>query len=73
MSDVGQKATLQGDLHIPPYLQVQTSQKRESVSAKGQIPQSITSSARASNAGGTVRPSDLAVLRLITVSNFVGF
>src|SRR5207248_1187110 len=33
---------------------------------------SITSSARASNVGGTVRPSALAVLRLITSSNLVG-
>jgi hypothetical protein len=33
---------------------------------------SITSSAVASSAGGTVRPSALAVLRLIAVSNFVG-
>src|SRR5262249_59486198 len=35
-------------------------------------PHSITSSARASNAGGTGRPSALAVLRLITSSYFVG-
>src|SRR5262245_25427048 len=33
---------------------------------------SITSSARASSEGGTVSPSALAVLRLITSSNFVG-
>src|SRR6266446_8603613 len=33
---------------------------------------SITSSAIASTPGGTVRPSALAVLRLITSSNFVG-
>src|SRR6516165_4101452 len=33
---------------------------------------SITSSARASSVGGTVRLSALAVLRLITKSNFVG-
>jgi hypothetical protein len=33
---------------------------------------SITSSARASTAGGTVRPSALAVVRLMTSSNFVG-
>src|SRR5262249_13372362 len=35
-------------------------------------PHSITSSARAINAGEMVRPSALAVLRLITKSNFVG-
>src|SRR5262245_41308582 len=34
-------------------------------------PYSITSSARVSRLGGTVRPSVLAVLRLITSSNFV--
>ena len=33
---------------------------------------SITSSALVSNVGGTVKPSALAVLRLITRSNFVG-
>jgi len=33
---------------------------------------SITSSARASTVGGTSRPSALAVLRLMTSSNFVG-
>jgi hypothetical protein len=33
---------------------------------------SITSSATASSVGGTVSPSTLAVLRLITSSNFVG-
>src|SRR5262249_55714117 len=35
-------------------------------------PHSITSSARASSDGGTVRPSAFAVLRLIVSSNFVG-
>jgi len=35
-------------------------------------PHSITSSALVSNVGGTVRPSALAVLRLITSSNLVG-
>jgi hypothetical protein len=33
---------------------------------------SITSSARSSNDGSTVRPSALAVLRFITSSNLVG-
>src|SRR6266550_9191856 len=33
---------------------------------------SITSSARASSDGGTVRPSALAVVRLMTSSNLVG-
>src|SRR6516225_6941897 len=35
-------------------------------------PHSITSSARASRRSGTASPSDLAVLRLSTKSNFVG-
>src|SRR4029077_18968853 len=35
-------------------------------------PHSITSSARASKVAGTSRPSDLAVLRLMTSSNLVG-
>jgi hypothetical protein len=37
------------------------------------LPYSITSSARASRVGGTMRPSVLAVLRLITSSNFAGW
>src|SRR5260370_7999286 len=36
------------------------------------LPYSITSSARASSVGGTSRPGALAVLRLITSSNFTG-
>src|SRR6266496_2755189 len=36
------------------------------------VTHSITSSARASSMGGTVRPSALAVLRLITSSNVTG-
>jgi hypothetical protein len=40
--------------------------------AQGETGQSITSSARASKDCGTVRPSALAVVRLITSSNFVG-
>src|SRR5262245_2501802 len=39
---------------------------------KADINYSITSSARARSAGGTVRPRDLAVLRLITSSYLVG-
>src|SRR5262245_48087539 len=35
-------------------------------------PHSMTSSARASKVGGTVRPSALAVFKLITKSNLVG-
>ena len=34
-------------------------------------PHSITSSALASSVGGTVRPSDLAVFRLMTNAGFV--
>src|SRR3954447_908116 len=40
-------------------------------SYRGCIPYSITSSARASNVGGTMMPSALAVLRLITSLNLV--
>jgi hypothetical protein len=40
--------------------------------AKADIPYSITSSARASTDGGILRPSALAVVRLITSSNLVG-
>ena len=36
------------------------------------VAHSITLSARAPNVAGTVMPSALAVLRLITSSNFVG-
>src|SRR5437016_3144582 len=43
-------------------------EKRDELAAR----HSITSSARASSVGGTVRPSALAVVRLITRSNLVG-
>src|SRR5262245_16238803 len=46
--------------------------QRDEVAASDLRGHSITSSARASSVGGTVRPSDLAVLRLITSSNLVG-
>jgi hypothetical protein len=35
-------------------------------------PYSITSSARPSSVGGTVRPSEVAVFIFITVRNYVG-
>jgi hypothetical protein len=48
---------------------------RESATRRHAVQQtasySITSSARSSNDGGTVRPSALAVLRLITSPNLV--
>src|SRR6266704_3364238 len=44
----------------------------DSCTAANQHPYSITSSARASRAGGTMRPSALAVLRLIASSYLVG-
>src|SRR4051812_48659875 len=45
---------------------------QQSATRRHQPDYSITSSARASNVGGTVRPSALAVLRLITSSYLVG-
>src|SRR5262249_33873898 len=36
------------------------------------LPYSITSSARASSAGGMVMPSAFDIFRLITISNFLG-
>src|SRR6516162_461894 len=47
-----------------------TAEKGDEVTA---LHHSITSLARASSASGTVRPSVVAVLRLITNSNFVGW
>jgi hypothetical protein len=46
--------------------------QRDEIAAVRPRAHSITSSARASRAGGTSRPSALAVLRLMTSSNFVG-
>src|SRR4051794_533801 len=46
--------------------------KADICSAANTILYSITSSARSSSVGGTVSPSALAVLRLISSSNFVG-
>ena len=45
---------------------------RDSCGAARRVSYSITSSARASSTGGTVIPRALAVLRLMTSSNFVG-
>jgi len=48
---------------------------REQVQQKSALegpPHSITSSARTRSEGGTLRPSALAVFRLITISNLVG-
>jgi hypothetical protein len=57
--------------HPPQAWTLFSCQKRTQQWTKGQS-YSITSSARASSVGGTVRPSALAVLRLITSSYFVG-
>ena len=46
--------------------------RRFVLSGKSPPPYSMTSSARPSKDSGMVRPSDLAVLRLMTSSNFVG-
>src|SRR2546425_4565699 len=46
--------------------------KRESAEESASVHHSITWSARSSSDCGIVRPSALAVLRLITSSNFVG-
>src|SRR5262249_52400412 len=47
-------------------------EQRDELAAPHPCAHSITSSARASSVGGTSMPSALAVLRLITSSNFVG-
>src|SRR6478672_11087577 len=67
---------------IPPkadidgrYRHVRFCQKRTSAHPKGRgmkQPYSITSSARASNADGTVRPRAFAVFRLMTSSYLLG-
>jgi len=49
-----------------------TGGRLESAISRHSVIHSITSSARASSVGGTLRPSALAVFRLITSSNFVG-
>ena len=63
--------------HLPPHLlrarrerpcRRRAAEQRHELAAL----HSITSSAIASRDGGTVRPSVLAVLRLITSSNLVG-
>ena len=55
-----------------PYRQSHRARNRDSQQVCGPTPHSRTSSARARMEGGTVRPSALAVLRLITSSNLVG-
>src|SRR5947209_11547730 len=58
---------LLGDAAARPKGQREAERAKEIAS-----PHSMTSSARASSDGGTVSPSALAVLRLITSSNLVG-
>ena len=55
----------------PPFPR-RRSNRRNRPEAAIRVPYSITSSAPARIAGGIVRPSAFAVLRLITSSNFVG-
>jgi hypothetical protein len=68
---------------LPPYLSMSVLPPKADITEKrrhvGLVPQadigsfySMTSSARASSAGGTVMPSDFAILRLIVNSNLVG-
>ena len=76
MSALGQKQTLVAKSHVrftPDSGHVRATRDVRYVPiADMRCSYSITSSARVSSAGGTVRPSALAVLRLITNSNFVG-
>jgi hypothetical protein len=67
MSGLPPKADIKGDgCHVRLVPEA-------AVSSRSKVaPYSITSSARASKVGGTSRPSALAVLRLMTRSNFVG-
>src|SRR5216683_3005675 len=70
-AETGQPADLQGAPQVDPNRKfdptLADARTRHSAAAY-----SITSSARASSDCGTVRPSALAVLRLITSSNVVG-
>src|SRR5262249_39469428 len=77
MSALGQKRTLQclrAMSASPPKADIGTQRRDVRFVPKADIDQdySITSSARASSNGGTLRPSDLAVLMLIRSSNLVG-
>src|SRR5947209_14500373 len=76
-ASIAPQATGQGRGACPLLLQFLTS--RSAAAERRDVPTgdigesySITSSARASSVGGTSRPSALAVLRLMTSSNFVG-
>ena len=58
---------------LPPEADIVTTGRHVSkVQARSFPHYSITSSARASSVGGTVRPSALAILRLMVRSNLVG-
>jgi hypothetical protein len=60
------KADKRADVSLSPL-----SANRDLTRRSKKHPYSITSSARASNVGGTSRPSAFAVLRLIASANFV--
>src|SRR5215831_16601644 len=82
MSAMGQKQTLPDISAIsalPPKADIAEREchvrfvpKADSCTAANSIAISITSSARESSEGGTVRPSALAVFRLMTSSYLVG-
>ena len=59
---------------LPPQISGKTERCRRPTYQGDESPpsHSMTSSARASSAGGTVRPRAFAVFRLTTNSNFVG-
>jgi hypothetical protein len=57
---------------FPEFVGMSQKCQQETHALQQKASYSITSSARTSKEGGTVRPSALAVLRLITNSNLVG-
>src|SRR5262249_41575814 len=72
-SNLGQKAETVGAASLLPARRQRPRGRRAAEQRDELAPlHSITSSARASSVGGTSRPSALAVIRLMTRSNFVG-
>jgi hypothetical protein len=68
----GVRATAAISLHCRELALWATSANRTAQQFSSFLAYSITSSAMASSVGGTVRPSALAVLRLMIVSYLVG-
>jgi hypothetical protein len=66
------KADKRGDTSLSPLSAISGPEQTQQHAVRGRQSYSITSSAATSSLSGTLRPSTLAVVRLMTRSNLVG-